>query len=298
MERIKMNISNIDIDLCHQLIKEQFPQWGELAITPVACNGWDNNTFHLGNEMLIRMPCSEEYAAQVEKEQCWLPKLGPSLPLEIPSPLALGLPAKGYPWHWSIYRWIPGESAAPGNIKDLLEFAKTLANFLKALQSIDPTGGPPPGQHSFHRGGTLSTYDTEVQKALSLLKERIDVKTASQIWKAAISTTWQGKPVWVHGDISTGNLLVEGGTLTAVIDFGQLAVGDPACDLAIAWTLFQGRSRKLFQKHLGLDKDTWNRAKGWALWKALITAAGLTSPNNFESKQSWTILGQLIDENI
>lgn len=183
------------------------------------------------------------YADQVEKEQHWLPKLAPFLPLSIPSPVAIGKPGEGYPLHWSIYRWIEGETAASGYIADLCTFAADFGKFLIAFQSIDSTEGPPQGLHSFYRGGDLNAYGSEVKEACAFLKDKIDTKAVIKIWEEAFKSEWRQKSVWVHGDISAGNLLVRDGRLFGVIDFGQLTVGDPACDLAIAWTLFQGESR-------------------------------------------------------
>jgi len=284
----------IDGRLVSCLVSAQFPEWKNLPIRPVAFSGWDNKTFHLGEEMLVRMPSRAEYEAQVEKEQLWLPKLAPLLSLSIPTPLALGEPMDIYPWKWSIYRWLEGDSVASTDIADLSEFAKALAQFLVALQSIDSTGGPLAGPHSFYRGGSLMIYDDEVKKALTSLKGKIDVELATQVWEAALSATFNKPPVWVHGDISAGNLLVQNGSLSAVIDFGQLAVGDPACDLAIGWTLFKGESRKIFQETLSLDEGTWRRGLGWTLWKALIVAAGDQNPNNAESLQCWRIIEELL----
>ena len=145
--------------------------------------------FRLGNHMLIRMPSAAEYALQVEKEQYWLPRLAPFLPLAIPMPLAIGEPMDGYPWKWSVYNWLDGEAAASGHIADLSEFAVDLAKFLKAFQSIDSTGGPLSGLHSFYRGGSLMTYDAEVRQALIALEGKIDVETATEVWEAALATT-------------------------------------------------------------------------------------------------------------
>lgn len=286
----------IDEALVRRLVTTQFPQWKDLAIRPVALSGWDNRTFHLGEHMLVRMPSAAVYAAQVEKEQQWLPKLAPFLPLPIPVPLAIGEPAEEYPWHWSIYRWLEGESAASAPIADLCNFATDLAHFLLALQNINPTDGPLSGPHSFYRGGPLKTYDTETRQAIAVLKGKIDVDTVTEVWETALATTWQETPVWIHGDISAGNLLVKEGKLSAVIDFGQLAVGDPACDLAITWTLFEGKSREIFRATLPLDPDTWARGRAWTLWKALIMAAGLTDSNAVEAREPWHIIDEVLAE--
>jgi aminoglycoside phosphotransferase (APT) family kinase protein len=242
-------------------VATQFPQWKDLSIRAVAVGGWDNMTFHLGEHMLVRMPSAVQYTFQVEKEHQWLPILAPLLPLEIPEPLALGEPAEGYPWKWSIYRWLEGKTAASGSIADLCDFAGSLAELLIALERIDATDGPLPGPHNFYRGGTLMTYDSETRQAIAALKGKIDTKTAIEVWEAGLATTWQNPPVWVHGDISAGNLLVQDGRLSAVIDFGQLGIGDPACDLAITWTLFKGESRDIFRTMLSLDADTWARGR-------------------------------------
>ena len=262
---------DISLSLVGQLVAAQFPKWADLPIEPVEFDGWDNRTFRLGEDLSVRLPSAQAYAGQVEKEHRWLPRLAAHLPLSIPVPLAMGVPANGYPWHWSVYRWLEGENATIKSIADLQQFATTLAQFLAALQRIDPADGPPPGQHNFFRGGPLTTYDTETRDAIATLRGRIDADAVTAVWEAALRATWHGPPVWLHGDVSAGNLLVEKGRLNAVIDFGCTAVGDPACDLTIAWTLLSGESRDAFRAALPLDRATWARGRGWALWKGLIT---------------------------
>ncbi len=284
----------INETLVRQLITTQFPQWKDLPIRAVAVSGWDNRTFHLGDMMLVRMPSAALYAVQVEKEHQWLPRLAHALPLPIPVPVAMGQPGSGYPFKWSIYQWISGETAAAGHIENINGFAKDVAHFLTALQSVDATGGPKPGLHSFYRGGDLRTYDAETHQALHVLKEKIDVIAVTKIWETALVSSWQKAPVWVHGDVSVNNLLVQNGKLSAVIDFGQVTVGDPACDLVIAWTLFTGESRQTFAKAMQLDDATWDRARGWALWKALIIAADLKDKSPEHSAHSWHVLHELL----
>lgn len=284
----------IDDSLVRRLVATQFPQWADLPVRPVARGGSDNRNFHLGERMLVRLPSAADYAAQVEKEQCWLPRLAPLLPLPIPAPLAIGERADGYPWRWSIYRWLEGDTAAPERIADLCDFAASLAQFLVALQGIDPTGGPAPGPHNFHRGGALATYDAETRRAIAALAGRIDGDAATEVWEAALASTWQAAPVWIHGDVGLGNLLVQGGRLSAVIDFGNMGTGDAACDLAIAWTLLRGESREVLRNGLALDAATWARGRGWTLWKALIVAAGFTQSNAAEDAQAWRIIDEVL----
>lgn len=265
--------ANINGELVSRLIAAQFPQWAHLPIRPVEVDGWDNTTFRLGEDMSVRLPSAGRYAAQVEKEHRWLPRLAPHLPLPIPVPLAMGAPAAGYPWHWSVYRWLDGEHATVERIADLRQFATMLADFLAALYRIDPAGGPPPGPHNFYRGGPLTVYDAETRNAIAALAGTIDTDAATEVWEAALRAPWNGTPVWVHGDVAAGNLLVKAGRLHAVIDFGSSGVGDPACDTVIAWTLLFGESRAAFRAALPVDDATWARGRGWALWKALITLA-------------------------
>ena len=285
----------IDITLAKHLIAEQFPQFKDLPIEQVLPGGWDNRTFRLGNDKLARLPSSEAYADKVAKEQYWLPRLAPSLPLSIPEPVAMGEPTNNYPWPWSIYRWIEGETAASITINVMPEFAKDLAHFLLELYQVDTTGGPPAGAHNFYRGCVLTHYNAQTKQAIELLKDKIDCRIATNIWNDALETSWSYPPVWVHGDISPGNLLVRDNNLSAVIDFGGLAVGDPACDLAIAWTFFNAESREVFKQRLNLDEGTWLRGKAWALWKALIVASGVVDSNEVEKIQAWPTIEAIIN---
>lgn len=270
---------SINTELVRQLVANQFPKWKDLPIEPIENGGWDNRCFRLGKELVLRFPSAECYAAQVEKEHTWLPKLAPSLPLSIPTPLAMGKSTETYPWKWSIYHYLEGTPASIASIPNLRSFATQLAEFLLALQQIDTENGPPPGRHCFYRGGSLQVYDAEARKALEILKDQIDTEKALAIWEAALKTQWNKPPVWVHGDMNESNLLVEKGKLSAVIDFGMLNIGDPACDLAIAWTFFDEICREAFLSRMSYDRDTLLRGKAWTLWKALIVAAGLAQSN-------------------
>jgi aminoglycoside phosphotransferase (APT) family kinase protein len=264
----------IDASLARRLIDRQFPQWAHLPIAAVEFDGWDNRTFRLGSELTVRLPSGDWYAHQVDKEQRWLPVLAPQLPLPIPVPVAKGEPDDGFPYRWSVYRWLDGEIASNARIADLPAFAAALAAFLNALAHIDAAGGPAPGRHNFYRGGPLATYEAETFEAIEALGNEIRVDAVRRVWADAMATSWEGDPVWLHGDVAAGNLLVRDGRLAAVLDFGSSGVGDPACDVVIAWTFLSGASRARFRADLAVDRATWSRGRGWALWKALITLVG------------------------
>lgn len=284
----------IDLPLVRRLVATQFPQWADLSITPAVPQGWDNTTFRLGTNMSVRLPSAAGYTPQIEKEHRWLPKLAPHLPLPISVPLAKGNPGEGYPFNWSVYRWSEGEAASLAHINDLSEFATTLANFLVALQQVDPTGGPSPGLHSAYRGGPLTTYDAETRSAIAALEDEIDIEATTEVWETALAATWHGPPAWFHGDVAVGNLLVKDGRLSAVIDFGCSGVGDPACDVVIAWTFLPGESRQAFHSVLPVDSATWARGRGWALWKALIKLAEHLNSNPFKAGEARRVLGEVL----
>ena len=278
------------------MVADQFPEWEDLAIVPVKVDGHDNRTFHLGDEMSVRVPSAKQYAAHVITEQVWLPKLAPHLPLPIPTPIAMGKPTSQLPWHWSINTWLKGENAGEHRIDDLTQFAQDLAIFLNELQAIDTNGAPPPGPDNFFRGGELSVYDNETRACINELRDRVDVRAATAVWDSALETKWQCAPVWIHGDVAVGNLLLERGKLSGVIDFGQLAAGDPACDVTIPWTLLKGQSRETFRRELSVDEATWMRGRGWALWKALLELQKHLKTNPSEAARWQTVIDEILSD--
>ena len=289
---------NINVNLVQQLVSSQFPDWSDLTITEVHPNGWDNRTFRLGDKMSVRLPSAERYSLQVDKEQKWLPILSEKLPLPIPVPLAKGEPNHKYPYNWSIYEWIDGDTAASERIDDMPEFATALGGFLIALRRVNTTGGPGPGPG--HRGGDLNVYNNQTQQAIQILrsKSNLDTKLLVEVWDAAVASKWVNPPVWIHGDVSSGNILVKDGEIAAVIDFGSAAIGDAACDLSIAWTMFDKDSRDAFRIRMDLDDDTWARGRGWTLWKSLILLSGIDKTNTFEGKRSLETVYQLLNDNV
>ena len=262
---------DLDAALVRRLVAAQFPQWADLPVEPVVPGGHDHRTFRLGDELSVRLPSSHWYSQQVAKEQRWLPELARRLPLAIPEPVARGAPGEGYPHEWSVYRWLEGEPATAAPIRDPVALAGELAGFLRALAAAPADGGPPPGPHNFHRGGPVRFYEDEALAALDALGDRVDRDAALRVWERAVASSFDGPPVWFHGDVAAGNLLLRDGRLAAVIDFGTSGVGDPACDVVIAWTLLRGEAREAFRAALAADDGVWARGAGWVLWKSLIT---------------------------
>ena len=261
----------ITTELARWLVDQQFPQWSQLDISPVARSGHDNRTFHLGEAMSLRLPSSPAYAAQVEKEARWLPVLTEHVSLPISAPIAMGRPTERYPLPWSVNRYLSGMALDQQIGVDPLVLAEELSTFLRELQQAPTQGAPTSGEHNFFRGSSPRVYDRQVQAVLAeagdLATEAIQV--FRERWTQAIQSDWSASPVWLHGDIAPGNLLIRQGHLCGVIDFGIMGVGDPACDYAMAWTWFPPDARRRFLQ--GLDAGTIYRARGWALWKALIT---------------------------
>ena len=280
--KAKMHIDEVHTDaaLVRRLLAAQFPQWAELSIEPVRSAGTDNALYRLGSGMAVRLPRIDRATGQVDKEQQYLPRLAPHLPLAIPVPLARGAPGDGYPWNWSVYQWLEGENATLDRIADPSEAAMVLAQFIAALHRIDPAGGPPPGPHNSFRGVPLAARDAATRVAILALHSTLDVVAVTATWEAALQTpAWCGMPVWIHGDLQSGNLLAQHGRLSAVIDFGCLGVGDPACDLIVAWNLLSTEARTILRDALAVDAATWARGRGWALSVALIQLPYYQSSN-------------------
>lgn len=261
----------IDVSLVGRLISGQFPQWAHLPLKFHESAGTGNVIYRLGNDLAVRLPRTPSSVSKVEKEQVWLPQLAPLLPLAIPVPVGRGLPTDEYPWAWSVFRWIEGMDATASHLSDRHDAASALGRFVAALQKSDPTGGPPSGEQNFYRGVPLGDLDEVARASLKSLHGMIDIPAAKAAWEAALHTpAWKGKPKWIHGDLHAGNLLVRDGRLNAVIDFGGLGVGDPACDMMVAWTYFSSDTRKVFRAELGVDDATWARGRGWALYLGLV----------------------------
>jgi aminoglycoside phosphotransferase (APT) family kinase protein len=214
--------------------------------------------------------------------------------LAIPVPVASGTPGEGYPYPWSVYRWLDGEVAGESTVENPAEFAVALAQFLRALHRVDPSGGPAPGKHNFFRGASPAVYAGETVAAIDKLGGEIPGDAVRRVWDQAVAAPWDGDPVWFHGDVAAGNLLTRGGKLSAVIDFGCAGVGDPACDIVIAWTFFHGAARDAFRRTLQVEDATWARGRGWALWKALIGLADALEHDSGDAEGLRQVIAQLV----
>lgn len=290
----KMHAGEIEtnVALVRRLLAGQLPQWADLPIDAVASYGTDHDIYRLGGHLAARLPRIGWATAQAAKEAEWLPKLAPHLPLATPVQLATGRPAEGYPFEWSVYRWLPGEDAN-GTIVHLDRAAVDLAGFVNALRRIDTTGAhprPPRG-----RGGPLVEGDEQVRRSIAQLGDRIDGDAALRSWEGSLNApAWDGREAWVHGDLLPGNLLVVDGRLSAVIDFGGLNVGDPACDLQPAWNVFSGDSRMRFRSELEADDASWSRGRGWALFQAVSALAYYWDTNPGMIRQASHALAQVL----
>lgn len=270
MARPKMHADEIHTDaaLVRRLLARQFPQCADLPVTLVPSYGTDHDIYRLGEHLSVRLPRIGWATEQAAKEAEWLPRLAPHLPLAVPRPVALGQPDEGYPFTWAVHEWLPGQNAN-GTLHDLEQAADDLAGFIAALRAVDTTGAPSrlPGT----RGGPLAERDEGVRNAIAELGDRIDGAAALRSWEQSlVAPIWNGDEVWVHGDLLPGNLLVVDGRISAVIDYGGLNVGDPACDLQPAWNLFAGTSRRTFLTELQTDETMRRRGRGWVLSQALI----------------------------
>jgi aminoglycoside phosphotransferase (APT) family kinase protein len=294
MGATKMHADEIETDvaLVRRLLTAQFPQWADLPIDPVASYGTDHDIYRLGDHLVARLPRIGWATGQAAKEAQWLPKLAPHLPLALPMQVAMGHPAEGYPFDWSVYEWLPGENAN-GTIDDLDQAAVDLAAFVNALRQVDATGAHPRPRNG--RGGPLVEGDEQVRRSIAQLGDRIDGDATLRSWEESLDTpAWDGPEVWVHGDLLPGNLLVVNGRLSAVIDFGGLNLGDPACDLQPAWNVFAGDSRMLFRAELEVDDASWLRGRGWALYQAVSALAYYWDTNPGMIRQASHALAQVL----
>ncbi|MFF3642151.1 aminoglycoside phosphotransferase family protein [Streptomyces sp. NPDC002564] len=260
--------ADIDADLVRRLVAGQFPAWAGLSVARVDSAGTSNAMYRLGPDMVARLPRVEGAAQDVDRELRWLPVLAPALPVAVPVPLGKGEPGEGYPYPWSVFRWLDGATPDPAvPLAEPALFAKDVAQFLLALREVDPAGAP-----AAYRSDPLAGRDADTRAVIAALGARVDGRAATAVWEDALrAPAWREPGVWVHGDLQPGNVLVDRGRLGAVIDFGCMGTADPAVDLISAWYLMDAGARPAFRAALGpaVDDAMWARGRGWALTIAL-----------------------------
>jgi aminoglycoside phosphotransferase (APT) family kinase protein len=286
----------IDDDLVRRLIAGQFPQWAGLPVRRYPSGGTVNAMYLLGDSMVARLPLVEGGAMDVALEQQWLPRLASWLPATIPEVIGAGDPAEGYPWPWAVYRWLAGENPEPGALGKPVLLAEDLALFVAAMRAVTLPGAP-----QAHRGGPLASLDASTRAAIEALRyipeEGVDCDAVTAVWEDALRTpAWDGKPVWLHADLMPGNLLVDGGRLASVIDFGCTGTGDPACDLFPAWNLLPTDAREVFRATLGVDDATWNRGRGRTLSQALIALPYYRRSNPAMARNARHVISAVLGE--
>jgi aminoglycoside phosphotransferase (APT) family kinase protein len=271
MARMHADELEIDETLVRRLLAAQFPQWADLPLSRIEPSGTVNAIFRLGDELAVRLPRRKGPTEAGGKELDWLPRLAPLLPLEIPVPVAQGGPTAGYPWFWDVYTWVDGE-AAPVEAIDAIRAARDLAALVAALQQVDPEGAPR------GRGIPLAERDAEFRHWLARFDG--DPSVAQEWDRALAAPPWDDPPVWHHGDLDARNWLVRNGRICAVIDWGSMGIGDPACDVMVAWKLHSREARDAFREALPTDDATWERARGWAVSQAVAALSYYTPENN------------------
>ena len=256
----------VDDALVRSLVADQFPRWSQLPLRRVPSSGTDNVVHRLGEELAVRLPRIHWAVTQVDKEWEWLPRLASRLPSAVPLPVAKGSPGHGYPYRWLVSSWIDGTDVTQGGAGDWCRLALEVAEFAGALRRVDPQGAPVAGR----RGGPLRAADRATRWAIDRLEATVDRRRALEVWDDALAAgPFAGDPVWVHGDLLPGNVLVREGGLAGVIDWSATGVGDPACETMFAWSL-PTDARPVFRRALGLDGEAWRRGRGWALEQAVL----------------------------
>ena len=250
-----------------------FPQWAGLTLAPVESFGTDHLLFHLGPDKLVRIPARVEAAGQIHQQAGWL-ALFAALPLEVPTVFGLGYPGDDCPYPWCVTSWIEGRDASGFDVTDWDHAALALGQLLIQLRALDPARGQPSSPANALRGASLRALDSWMRSAIAALSDRYDPAHLTELWEQALAVPdWAGPPVWVHGDLHGANILLRDGNVAGVIDFGLVSVGDPACDLAPAWTFLPAAQREVFRSAAGLDEASWQRGKGWGLYAGAIALA-------------------------
>ncbi|MFI9825031.1 aminoglycoside phosphotransferase family protein [Streptomyces sp. NPDC052013] len=289
-----MRADEVDVDarLVERLIAGQFPEWAGLPVVRLRSSGTENAMFRLGEDLVVRLPRHPGAVDDVAHELRLLPRLGARLPFATPGPVGAGVAGEGFPWPWAVYRWLDGANPVVDALDDPEALAVDLAAFVTALRRIDPADGP-----AGYRGGPLATRDRLTREAIAQLAERVDTGAVTAVWEESLrAPEHAGAPVWAHGDLSPGNVLVDGGRLAAVIDFGTVGVGDPAVDLIVAWNLLPAQARGIFREAVGADEAQWARGRGWALSISLIQLPFYWETNPPLAENSRHVIKEILTE--
>lgn len=297
MTKMHDNELVVNQDLVRELLRSQCPQWADLQLKPILSSGTDNALFRLGEDYVVRIPRIEwsldSVANGINKEYYWVPKLATSLKTSISEPLFKGCSNESFPWPWSITKWNDGYNPDFEKENEYEQLAIDLACFLNELHSIHlPEEGP-----LSRRGVPLKELDDETKQAINTLSDDMDIKPLAILWEKLVDTpNWNHQPVWIHGDLLPGNILIQNNRLSAVIDFADVGLGDPACDLIVAWSLLNSHSRAIFRNHLeNIDEHTWQRGQGWALSIALIILPYYRDTNPVLTSIARRIIQQLLE---
>lgn len=286
--------ANVDADVVRRLLRGRFPEWADLPVDRVASGGTVNAIFRLGDTLTVRLPLTASGARDLERERLWLPRLAPALPVTIPTVVATGEPAEGYPWPWSVHEWIDGVTPVEGGLTRPERVAEDLAEFVTAMRRVHLDGGP-----RAYRAGPLATVDNATRAAIEALRrtdEPFDADAIAAAWGETLAAPGRSaEPCWVHSDLMPGNLLLTEDRLTAVIDFATVGVGDPACDLIPAWNLLPSVARRTFRDAVDVDEGTWLRGRGWALSMAVIQLPYYRDTNPVMSANARHVIGAILD---
>jgi len=266
MARLHADEVAIETSVVRGLLADQLLGSDHLALTEVKSSGTDNAIYRLGRHLGVRLPRIPGALAQIHQEHRWLERIAPHLSAALPLPLVKGAPGRGYPFSWLLFRWIDGEDMTQTEGADSCALARSIATFVRELESVDPTGAP----LAQRRGANLARYDEITRAALEQVRDLIDIGRAMTAWDDALSAQpWPGAAVWLHGDLLPGNIVVRDDQVVGIIDWGAAGVGDPACDAMVGWSM-PPEARTVFFGELGFDAATLARARGWVIHQAAL----------------------------
>jgi aminoglycoside phosphotransferase (APT) family kinase protein len=263
-----------DVAVVRRLLASQLPAIADLPVVALPRSGTDNAVFRLGDQLAVRLPRRAGAVVQVRRDEEVMAAVQDAVSCALPRVVAVGEPGEGYPYPWSVVRWVDGEVADPRALVDPRRLADDLAQLVLALRRVENADGPAPSADNFGRGGRLQTRTARTHRSIEALDGLIDAPAARQVWSEALDADPARRAVWIHGDLHASNLIVhKSGGLAGVIDWAGAAVGDAACDLLAAWMLFEADERRAFRTAVGADDDEWARGRGWTLTVAVVYLA-------------------------